>query len=40
MAYMNAAGLTLTALPESYLKAIDEEIVRMLKHPYLKEVLF
>ena len=38
MAYMNAAGLTLTALPDSYLKALDDEIVKMLKHPFLREV--
>ena len=38
MAYMNAAGLALTALPESFLKALDEEIVKMLKHPFLKDV--
>ena len=38
MAYMNAAGLALTALPDSYLKALDDEIVKMLRHPFLKEV--
>ena len=38
MAYMNAAGLTLTALPDSYLKALDDEIVKMLRHPFLREV--
>ena len=38
MAYMNAAGLALTALPDSFLKALDDEIVKMLKHPFLKEV--
>ena len=38
MSFMNAAGLTLTSLPESFLKALDEEIVKMLKHPFLKDV--
>ena len=38
MPYMNAAGLALTALPETYLKALDDEIIKMLRHPFLKDV--